>query len=251
MIRSHSRTLVSSHVIAAFAQLRLRARLGAGSRRPSSIFRLGGAEQLLTESPFTAVRRCIRTKSVAWIEVANGRTLLLLRDFARAGRERKRVEDVVSACEHASPTVSPGSSSPGHLYVTHRARSASEQRDTCWRRAGDLHVRRRFRASATAPYGTAAASVTRPAKGEILVQIEVPSIRPTDSHAWEISEHVTSEVALVVVFTRWLSIAVRACRRRRIAVRKRTQYRGAGAFVTLARAPDLCDGLDTVRGSIE
>jgi hypothetical protein len=115
MIRSHSRTLVSSHVIAALCAVAL-----AGSARcritpTSSIFRLGGAEQLLTESPFTAVRRCIRTKSVAWIEVANGRTLLLLRDFARAGRERKRVEDVVSACEHASPTVSPGSSSPGHL----------------------------------------------------------------------------------------------------------------------------------------
>jgi hypothetical protein len=79
MIRSHSRTLVSSHVIAAFAwtllRIRTRARLGAGSRCPSAFFRLGGAERLHAESPFTAARRCILTKSVARLEGANGRAL--------------------------------------------------------------------------------------------------------------------------------------------------------------------------------
>jgi hypothetical protein len=69
--------------------------------------------------------------------------------------------------------------------------------------------RRPARSARGATLRCAAASVTRPAKGEILVQIEVPSIRPTDSHAWEISDNERCEVALVAVITRWLLVTLR------------------------------------------
>jgi hypothetical protein len=86
-----------------FAYFACGIRLGAGSRCPSAIFRPSGAERLRTESPFTAVRRCILTKSVAWREGANGHALSLA-GITRAGREQKRVEDVVlshaNVCAH-------------------------------------------------------------------------------------------------------------------------------------------------------
>jgi len=185
------------------------------------------------------------------LRVANGRVSLSCeRSARRSGAEASRG---CGRCarNRASPAVSPGSSSPGHLTVTHRARIASEQRDTCLRRAGDLHVRRRFRASTTTPYGAGAASVTRPAKGEILVQIEVPSIRPTDSHAWEVDEHVTSEVALVVVAHpvaldsgAFLSTATNRREKENAVPRSRRL-----CYPRARSRP--CDGLDTVRGSIE
>lgn len=46
------------------------------------------------------------------------------------------------------PALSPGSSSPGHLMVTHRVRTASEQRGTYVRWVEELHVRR-----VAQPYG--------------------------------------------------------------------------------------------------
>jgi hypothetical protein len=67
--------------------------------------------------------------------------------------------------------------------------------------------RRPARSARGAALRRAAASVTRPAKGEILVQIEVPSVRPTDSHAWERSDCERVEVALVAAITRWLLVA--------------------------------------------
>jgi hypothetical protein len=69
--------------------------------------------------------------------------------------------------------------------------------------------RRPARSARGATLRCAAASVTRPAKGEILVQIEVPSIRPTGSHAWETSDNERCEVALVAVITRWLLVTLR------------------------------------------
>jgi hypothetical protein len=97
----------------------MRARLGAGSRCPFARFRLGGAERLLTKCPFTAARRCILAKSVAKLEGANGHALDLLREHhARRSGADSESRMRRSARERAVPTVSPGSSSPGHLYVT-------------------------------------------------------------------------------------------------------------------------------------
>jgi hypothetical protein len=117
-------------------------RLGAGSRRSFPYFRPSGAERLRPESPFTHGRRCILPQSVARLKRVRANTRYLLRAsrvLVGSGSESRmrRMRELV-----ASPAVSPGSSSPGHLMVTHRARITSEQRDTCGRWVVDLHVRR-------------------------------------------------------------------------------------------------------------
>jgi len=56
--------------------------------------------------------------------------------------------------------------------VTHRTRTTSEHVVRAIGGSSDPHVR-----LCGAPYGVPTASVTRPAKGEILVGIEVPSVR--------------------------------------------------------------------------
>lgn len=72
--------------------------------------------------------------------------------------------------------LSPGSQSPGHLVVTQPGAH----------RVGTTRYvltmgRRSPRSARRAPYGVLGASVTHPAKGEILVKIEVPFIRSTKS----------------------------------------------------------------------
>lgn len=69
--------------------------------------------------------------------------------------------------------------------------------------------RRATRSARGATLRRAASSVTRPAKGEILVELEVPSVHPTESHAWDTSDDVRCEVALVAAVTRWLSVSLR------------------------------------------
>jgi hypothetical protein len=115
--------------------------------------------------------------------------------------------------------------------------------------------RRPARSARGATLRCAAALVTRPAKGEILVLIEVSSVRPTDSHAWERSESEREEVALdccdhPVALGSYAPCRLCTVPKRGDGEKEETQYRGAGAFVTLPRAPTLCDGLDDGAGSI-
>lgn len=164
MIRSHSRTLVSSHVIAAFA---LNA-CGLGSAPDHAAlllcFRPGGAERLLTECPFTAARRCILAKSVAKLEGANGHALALLRErhARRSGAEASR------GCGGRTRTCAAGSEPRLVVSRTPPCHPAGAQRVGTTRYVLTMG-RRPARSAAGRPLRSAAASVTRPAKGEILV----------------------------------------------------------------------------------
>jgi hypothetical protein len=168
------------------------------------------------------------------LEGANGHALSLAR-ITRAGRERKRVEDVESCTRTCrsigEPRLVVSRTPQCHPSGPHRVGTT---------RYVLAMGRRPARSARGASLRSAAASVTRPAKGEILVQIEVPSIRPTGSHAWETSDDQRCEVALVAVLTRWLSVTSALSTagptpfRATVTVRKRTQYRRADAFVTFA-----------------
>jgi len=67
--------------------------------------------------------------------------------------------------------------------------------------AEDLHVRR-----ARIPYGARGASVTRPAKGEILVKIEVSSVRSTMAPTRGCSVKTRARFPSSTSFTWWSSV---------------------------------------------
>jgi hypothetical protein len=53
------------------------------------------------------------------------------------------------------------------------------------------------------------------------VELEVPSVHPTESHAWDTSDDVRCEVALVAAVTRWLSVSLRLVDGRALALASR------------------------------
>jgi hypothetical protein len=125
-------------------------------------------------------------------------------EIARAGREQKRVEDVVDRTRTwmtiGEPRLVVSRTPHCHPPGPHRVGTT---------RYVLTMGRRPTRSARGATLRCAAASVTRPAKGEILVEIEVSSIRPTGSHAWETSDSERCEVALVAAIARWLSVTLR------------------------------------------
>lgn len=154
-------------------------RLGAGSRRPVCHFRLGDAAPTTrghrTESPFTAGGRCILPKSVAGETGSKQRTDSCLTScYAQVGSER--VEDADGTHANVRHCVEPRlvvSRTPRcHPPGPHRVGTTRYVR-AMGRRSSRSTARRSLRNDGV--------SVTHPAKGEILVEIEVPSVRSTVS----------------------------------------------------------------------
>lgn len=204
-IRSHSRTLETSRVImTAFAFNACGVRLGAGSRCPSACFRPGGADSSEPRAPSHAERGAsLRSR---W--PARGCERHALHSLARASRA-----SVGSGCESRMRVVRTRRCAPGgepRLVVSRTPHRHPPGPQCVGTTRYVLTVGRRATRSARgAALRRAASSVTRPAKDEILVQLEVPSIRPTGSHAWDASDDVRCEVALVAVVTRWLPMTLR------------------------------------------
>jgi hypothetical protein len=124
------------------------------------------------DSPFIAARRCIRTGSVAEVRVASSVTSARpLRGTCRhvvrerASRGCALARSLARIVKHPKKTwVSPGLPSPGHLVVA--APYSHERRNTFIRVAAG---RSSTRSAGNFVLPRREASVTRPAKGEILV----------------------------------------------------------------------------------
>lgn len=119
----------------------------AGSRRPVAAFVPGMPRQQHAdtepEAPSQPAGGASRRSRWPAVRLQTVRAEPLARSTHRFGSESSR------GCEGSSASfeggeissLSPGSLSPGHLVSPSRARRTSEQRATCLRWAGDLHVR--------------------------------------------------------------------------------------------------------------